>query len=133
MAERAKGIERVVLIDEPKERLVVNGREIKGERLVIQPETSGFIEVNHTPYRGYIAILKRMGLTVVNYVLVEDYLYGVVPKEMPPSWNAEALRAQSVLLPRKGAVNAGILRRVGVLGPLQRSVTEDVPHCGSSL
>ena len=27
---------------------------------------------------------------------MEDYLYGVVPKEMPPSWNAEALRAQSV-------------------------------------
>lgn len=79
-----------------REQLVVNGREIKGERLVIQPEPSGFIQVNHTPYRGYIAILKRMGLTVVNYVLVEDYLYGVVPKEMPPSWNVEALRAQSV-------------------------------------
>ena len=79
-----------------REQLVVNGREIKGERLVIQPETSGFIQVNHAPYRGYIAILKRTGLTVVNYVLVEDYLYGVVPKEMPPSWNAEALRAQSV-------------------------------------
>lgn len=79
-----------------REQLVVNGREIKGERLVIQPDTSGFIQVNHTPYRGYIAILKRTGLTVVNHVLVEDYLYGVVPKEMPPSWNAEALRAQSV-------------------------------------
>jgi spoIID/lytB domain protein len=79
-----------------REQLVVNGREIKGERLVIQPESSGFIQVNHTPYRGYIAILKRTGLTVVNYVLVEDYLYGVVPKEMPPSWNVEALRAQSV-------------------------------------
>ena len=79
-----------------REQLVVNGREIKGERLVIQPETSGFIQVNHTPYRGCIAILKRTGLTVVNHVLVEDYLYGVVPKEMPPSWNAEALRAQSV-------------------------------------
>ena len=79
-----------------REQLVVNGREIKGERLVIQPDTSGFIQVNHTPYRGYIAILKRTGLTIVNHVLVEDYLYGVVPKEMPPSWNAEALRAQSV-------------------------------------
>jgi spoIID/lytB domain protein len=79
-----------------REQLVVNGREIKGERLVIQPDTSGFIQVNHTPYRGYIAILKRTGLTVVNHVLVEDYLYGVVPKEMPPSWNADALRAQSV-------------------------------------
>ena len=31
MAERAKGIERVVLIDEPKERLVINGRVALGD------------------------------------------------------------------------------------------------------
>ena len=77
-------------------QLFVNGREIRGDHLVIQPETSGFIKVNNTPYRGYITLLKRTGLTVVNHVLVEDYLYGVVPKEMPPSWNTEALQAQSV-------------------------------------
>ena len=29
------------------------------------------------------------------------------------------LRTQGVLLPRKGAVNAGVLRRVGILGPIQ--------------
>ena len=33
-----------------------------------------------------------------------------------------------MLLPRKGAVNAGLQRRIGVLGPLEGSVTEDVPH-----
>ena len=43
------------------------------------------------------------------------------------------LRTQSVLLPRKGAVNAGVQCRVGILGPLEGSVTEDVPQCGSSL
>ena len=79
-----------------RDRIMANGQEIKGDRLIIQPGADGFIRVNHAPYRGYITLLKRKGLTVVNHVLVEDYLCGVVPKEMPPSWSAEALRAQSV-------------------------------------
>lgn len=77
-------------------KILANGQEIKGDRLVIQPEPEKFIKVNGMPYRGYITLLKRSGLTVVNNVLVEDYLYGVVPKEMPSSWSMEALRARKV-------------------------------------
>ena len=79
-----------------RDRISANGKEISGERLVVQPASDGFIRVNNTPYRGYITLLKKQGLTVVNNVPVEDYLYGVVPKEMPPGWSSEALRAQSV-------------------------------------
>lgn len=79
-----------------RDRFLANEKEIKGERLVIQPESTGFVKVNGMPYRGFITLLKKQGMTVVNNVPVEDYLYGVVPKEMPPSWSAEALRAQSV-------------------------------------
>ena len=79
-----------------RDRFLANENEIKGERLVIQPESTGFVKVNGMPYRGFITLLKKQGMTVVNNVPVEDYLYGVVPKEMPPSWSAEALRAQSI-------------------------------------
>ena len=79
-----------------RDRFLANEKEIKGERLVIQPESTGFVKVNGMLYRGFITLLKKQGMTVVNNVPVEDYLYGVVPKEMPPSWSAEALRAQSV-------------------------------------
>lgn len=48
-------------------------------------------------YRGWLRLLMRSSrLRVVNYVPLESYLRGVVPKEMPASWNANALRAQSV-------------------------------------
>ncbi|WP_293988779.1 SpoIID/LytB domain-containing protein [uncultured Megasphaera sp.] len=50
-------------------------------------------------YRGALEMMKspgRWGLTVVNVVSVEDYLYGVVGKEMSPSWSEEALKAQAV-------------------------------------
>ena len=77
-------------------QFLVNGQKIKGDRLVIQPDDTGFVKVNGAPYRGYITLLKKNGFTIINNVQVEDYLYGVIPKEMPPNWSAEALQAQSV-------------------------------------
>lgn len=50
-----------------------------------------------TDYRGSIEILKTEdGLAVINELLLEEYLYGVVPSEMPPSYPAESLKAQAV-------------------------------------
>jgi SpoIID/LytB domain protein len=48
-------------------------------------------------YRGKIHFLpKPGGLTIVNQLTVEEYLYSVVPSEMPSSWPAPALQAQAV-------------------------------------
>ena len=48
-------------------------------------------------YRGKIEIrVTKSGLSVVNIVNLEEYLYGVVPSEMPSSWPKEALKAQAV-------------------------------------
>jgi stage II sporulation protein D len=49
------------------------------------------------PYRGTVALIKRgTGGRTVNNVLLEDYVKGVVPAEMPTSWAANAVRAQAV-------------------------------------
>ena len=77
-------------------QFLVNGQEIKGERLLIRSDAVGFVKINDAPYRGSVTLLKKNGITVINNVLVEDYLYGVIPKEMPPTWSAGALQAQSV-------------------------------------
>jgi len=48
-------------------------------------------------YRGDMEIRPLSGgLTVINELSMEEYLYGVVPSEMPSSWPAEALKAQVV-------------------------------------
>jgi stage II sporulation protein D len=48
-------------------------------------------------YRGVVEfILSGTLLTAVNSLTVEEYLYSVVPSEMPQSWHMEALKAQSV-------------------------------------
>jgi SpoIID/LytB domain protein len=48
-------------------------------------------------YRGSMQFVLSGGLErTVNYVRVEDYLRGVVPRESPSSWAAAALQAQAV-------------------------------------
>lgn len=50
-----------------------------------------------TAYRGFIGFISgTSGLNLINHVDVESYLYGVVPKEIPPLSSAEALKAQAV-------------------------------------
>ena len=52
--------------------------------------------VNRT-YRGALEFRPgRTGFTVVNIVNMGDYLYGVVPAEMPASWPVAALHAQAI-------------------------------------
>ncbi|MFQ5426754.1 MAG: SpoIID/LytB domain-containing protein, partial [Gaiellales bacterium] len=49
------------------------------------------------PYRGAMIVTEEGGrLRLINEVGLESYLYGVVPSEMSPSWDAEALKAQAV-------------------------------------
>lgn len=48
-------------------------------------------------YRGIIELSKRdEGVVIINELSVEEYLYGVVPSEMPVSYNMEALKAQAI-------------------------------------
>ena len=47
-------------------------------------------------YRGAIGIGGTTGITPYNLLPIEEYLYGVVPNEMVPSWPIEALKAQAV-------------------------------------
>ncbi len=49
-------------------------------------------------YRGKLELRPGAsgGVTAVNAVRMDDYVRGVIPAEMPPSWRLDALRAQAV-------------------------------------
>ena len=57
------------------------------------------VEVDKKKYHAAIQVLKNPAgsLTVVNEIDVEDYLKGVVPREMLSTWPEEALKAQAVI------------------------------------
>ena len=55
--------------------------------------------VNQKKYRGALTVLLNSGkknLNVVNTLPLEQYLYGVVAKEVLPLWPDEAIKAQAV-------------------------------------
>jgi stage II sporulation protein D len=58
-----------------------------------------YVEVNKRRYRGEITIhqtYEKAGLTVVNTLSIEQYLYGVIAREISPEWSLEAVKAQAV-------------------------------------
>jgi SpoIID/LytB domain protein len=63
---------------------------------IVAGVVNGAPETNRT-YRGIMEFRPGSeGMTVVNIVSMEEYLYAVVPSEMPVSWPAEALKAQAI-------------------------------------
>lgn len=78
---------------------------VQGDRVMIEPSAaSSRIQVlslqrayGIPSYRGRMEIVrKEQGLVLINELLLEEYLYSVVPSEMPSSYPAEALEAQAV-------------------------------------
>ncbi|MGP4078976.1 SpoIID/LytB domain-containing protein [Pseudalkalibacillus sp. R45] len=72
--------------------------------------TLPLIYINNKNYRGSLE-LKPEGskMTAVNKLDMEDYLKGVVPREMPASWHSEALKAQAIVA-RSYAANSMYLK-----------------------
>lgn len=94
-------------------QLVVDGETIQvraedlqiGERRIYQcaaltdkvlVHTEGIVKEDHA-YRGAIECYRTTdGMVLINELPLEEYLYAVVPSEMPASYPLEALKAQAV-------------------------------------
>lgn len=71
---------------------------------IVSSETAGKLTVNslnrsqgHPSYRGTLTVTgSGDGLVLVNELLLEEYLYGVIPSEMPASYEPEALKTQAI-------------------------------------
>jgi stage II sporulation protein D len=76
--------------------------EVASDRLVAEPVGAGFVKVGTTPdslrpYRGHLEWIERDGkLLTINWVSLDDYLKATLPREMPPNFHHEALKAQAV-------------------------------------
>jgi stage II sporulation protein D len=65
--------------------------------LIHVAERTGGNAYYNVRYRGFMRLSKSgYQMKLVNVVPLQHYLYGVVPRESPSSWPAEALKAQAV-------------------------------------
>jgi len=107
----ASNKKRVQLLDATTGKLlyIVNGeQDIKFEPIAAGSATPT-IAFNTLKYRGSLFV-KRIAaghINVYNELPYEQYLYGVVPAEVPSSWHMEALKAQAVAARNYGILNIG--------------------------
>jgi len=65
--------------------------------LIIEPEDGGYVWIGDRWYRGTTQLIRQdNGITAINHVDIEQYLYSVVGAEAVSSWPIEALKAQAV-------------------------------------
>jgi stage II sporulation protein D len=63
----------------------------------IEPTGKGFVYIGDRWFRGRTLVVPaENGLTAVNWVDLEEYLYSVIGGEMDSSWPQEALKAQAI-------------------------------------
>jgi len=98
--------------------------------LIITSAPTGFVSTKEKWYRGNLIIKKTDdGLVVINDIGLEDYLLGVVPSEMPSSWDIEALKAQAIAARSYALANLG---KRSALGFDLKDTAEDQVYKGAS-
>ena len=87
----------------PQQKLLLTAKQLQDKEAVIWTKQDGMICLENVTrneeiqYRGKMECYgTNEGIILVNELPVEEYLYGVVPSEMPSSYPMEALKAQAI-------------------------------------
>lgn len=92
----------------------INGKKAAGPVYFRGGKKGAAFSVKGNVYRGDMKLIPSgAGVTVVNVLPLEDYLLGVVPKEVSPSWEKEALKAQAVAARTYAVYHKGAFRSRG--------------------
>jgi len=98
--------------------------------IVLRTDSNGYVSTKGKWYHGKLMV-KNVGgkLIVINDIDLESYLKGVVPSEMPASWEFEALKAQAIAARSFALANLGKQAKYGYD---LKDNTEDQAYGGAS-
>ena len=75
----------------------INLEQLGSGEIIVEPTSDGYVWIGDRWYRGRTRLVRQgKGITAINYVDLEHYLYSVVGAEAIASWPIEALKAQAV-------------------------------------
>lgn len=70
---------------------------LRGTQIWVEPTAGGLVFIGDRWYRGRTLVVPTVkGVTAINFVDLEHYLYSVLGGEMNGTWPQEALKAQAV-------------------------------------
>lgn len=128
-----KAMKGYMLVPYKKEIAIKDGSHfytLETDSIVLRPDSEGFVSTKGKWYRGILMIKNIEGkLTIINDIDLESYLKGVVPVEMSPSWEYEALKAQAIAARSFALANLGKQSRNGYD---LKDNTEDQAYGGAS-
>ncbi len=84
------------------DKVIASGSELTFCRHAAAEDENNFLWVQNSLYgtRRYLGdmkfIIRNNAIQLINYIYIEEYLWGVVPHEMSNSFPVEALKAQAV-------------------------------------
>ena len=80
-----------------RENQITIDDRVSGGELIVEPEDDGYVWIGDRWYRGRTRLIRQAeGITAINHVDLEQYLYSVVGAEAISTWPIEALKAQAV-------------------------------------
>ncbi len=101
---KLKKIGNYIQIKVDKNRYRINAKEI----IIKDTRKNGLVFTKRRWYKGKLIVLNtKKGLTIINDIDMENYIKGVVPAEMPSSWNIEAQKAQAIAARSYALANMG--------------------------
>lgn len=84
-----------ILHESKNSQMTFYPQQIKGPIIIESPGEA--LHLENTPYRGVLELQNVMGkIYVINILNIDEYLYSVVPSEIPALWDQEALKAQAI-------------------------------------
>lgn len=89
-------------------KFVLNNEVVEADRLIVAPKISQRIEkeepsveLNNRRYRGYLEFFRTQGtngITAVNVLPVDDYVYGLMLRDITPEWPDHSLKALAITI-----------------------------------
>jgi len=89
---------RALTLRASRHGVIINNKTIKGSVGVRPLAAAHVLSVNGKQYRGRFVVAASKGyLDVIEYVDLDEYLNGVLPREVGSNWPMESLKAQAVI------------------------------------
>ena len=97
--------------------------------LTFTPSATAPLQLGGKPYRGSLQVDVVNGkLRAIDVVGLEQYLYGVVPSEMPYTWTPEALKAQAVVARSYALANRAVAAPFDLYSDTRSQVYLGIAH-----
>ena len=93
-----EGYRMAAKVTPSKDGIMIGKTEVKAPGIKIKEARSAKIFIGGKCFRGDVDIIKNDNgrLMAINYVALEDYLYGVLYHEVSHRWPMEVLKAQAI-------------------------------------